>query len=118
MCIRDRVRTVQVHRLLADDSVDERMQEILREKEAVFAAYVRDSAVSEAAPEAIDVSERNLAARIIAEEQRRLGLGPSDTMAQPQDSASAPQDSASAPQDAAIGRKQGTGAPQDGGSHL
>ncbi|MEI2826500.1 MAG: DEAD/DEAH box helicase [Dermatophilaceae bacterium] len=105
------VRTVQVHRLLADDSVDERMQEILREKEAVFAAYVRDSAVSEAAPEAIDVSERNLAARIIAEEQRRLGLGPSDTMAQPQDSASAPQDSASAPQDSASAPQDSTPVP-------
>ena len=87
------VGTVQVHRILGDDSVDERMLQILQEKDAVFAAYVRDSAVSEAAPEAIDVSERNLAARIVAEEQRRLASGPQDAPPEPRVT---PQDASSA----------------------
>jgi len=63
---------VMVHRLLGADSVDQRMLAILAEKRATFDRYVRDSAVTGAAPEAIDVSERELAARVIAEEQRLL----------------------------------------------
>ena len=92
------IRTVQVHRLLAANSVDARLLEILAEKEAIFDAYVRESAVSDAAPEAIDVSERNLAARIVAEEQRRLAAGPQD--APLDEPLGAPQDAKVGPQDA------------------
>lgn len=94
------IRTVQVHRLLAANSVDARLLEILAEKEAIFDAYVRESAVSDAAPEAIDVSERNLAARIVAEEQRRLAAGPQD--APLDEPLGAPQDAKVGPQDAKV----------------
>ena len=44
------VRTVQVHRLLIADSVDQRMLELLGSKAQLFDAYVRHSAIAEAAP--------------------------------------------------------------------
>ncbi|AUG75511.1 helicase SNF2 [Kitasatospora sp. MMS16-BH015] len=66
------VRRVQVHRLLAEDSVDQRMVEMLRGKSRLFDAYARRSEVAENSPEAVDVSERSLAVRIVEEEQLRL----------------------------------------------
>ena len=44
------VRSVQVHRLLIADSVDQRMLELLDSKAQLFDAYVRHSAIAEAAP--------------------------------------------------------------------
>jgi superfamily II DNA or RNA helicase len=69
------VRRVQVHRLLSPDSVDERMLRILRAKSALFDAYARRSHLAESTPEAVDVSERDLARQIVEEEQRRLDIG-------------------------------------------
>ncbi|MFT9665949.1 DEAD/DEAH box helicase [Streptomyces rhizosphaericola] len=66
------VRTVQVHRLLAADSVDQRMVELLARKDRLFDAYARRSDLAEAAPDAVDVSDGDLARRIVEEEQRRL----------------------------------------------
>ncbi|MEV8327770.1 DEAD/DEAH box helicase [Kitasatospora sp. NPDC056731] len=66
------VRRVQVHRLLAVDSVDQRMVEILRAKSQLFDDYARRSDVAESTPEAVDVSEQSLAALIVEEEQLRL----------------------------------------------
>jgi len=66
------VRRVQVHRLLSPDSVDERMLSILQAKSALFDAYARRSDLAESTPEAVDVSERELARQIVEEEQRRL----------------------------------------------
>jgi SNF2 family DNA or RNA helicase len=68
------VRTVQVHRLLVADSVDQRMLEILGGKKALFDAYVRDSALTAAAPGAVDISEAQLARTIVEQEQERLAL--------------------------------------------
>lgn len=65
-------RTVQVHRLLATDSVDQRMLDILARKDRLFDAYARRSDVAEATPDAVDVSDGSLARRIVEEEQRRL----------------------------------------------
>ncbi|ROO88552.1 helicase-like protein [Actinocorallia herbida] len=70
------VRTVRVHRLLAADSVDERMLALLAGKEAVFDAYARRSDVADAAPEAVDLSDADLARRIVSDEQRRLAAPP------------------------------------------
>jgi superfamily II DNA or RNA helicase len=67
------VRTVQVHRLLIADSVDQRMLELLGSKAQLFDAYVRHSAIAEAAPGAMDVSDVQLARTIVAQEQDRLG---------------------------------------------
>ncbi|MFF9791259.1 DEAD/DEAH box helicase [Streptomyces bacillaris] len=66
------VRTVQVHRLLAADSVDQRMVELLARKDRLFDAYARRSDLAEAAPDAVDVSDGDLARRIVEEEQQRL----------------------------------------------
>ena len=70
------VRTVQVHRLLIEDSVDQRMLEMLGSKAQLFDAYVRHSAIAEAAPGAVDISEVQLARTIVAQEQHRLAGTP------------------------------------------
>ncbi|MBB5867420.1 superfamily II DNA or RNA helicase [Allocatelliglobosispora scoriae] len=66
------VRSVQVHRLLIADSVDQRMLEILGSKAQLFDAYVRHSAIAEASASAIDISEVQLARTIVAQEKHRL----------------------------------------------
>lgn len=78
------VRPVEVHRLLTENSVDERMLVILAKKSALFADYVRRSALKDATPEAIDVtddvsttkvaSQAEQERRIIELESRRLGI--------------------------------------------
>ncbi|MFI9647170.1 DEAD/DEAH box helicase [Streptomyces sp. NPDC052040] len=70
------VRTVQVHRLLAADTVDDRLLRILRNKDRLFDAYARRSEVAEATPDAIDISDASLARRIVEEEQQRLAAQP------------------------------------------
>ncbi|CAM5782812.1 DEAD/DEAH box helicase [Cellulomonas persica] len=66
------VRTVRVHRLVVEDSVDQRLLETLETKRGVFDAYVRESALTEAAAAAVDVSAPHLARAVVAEEQTRL----------------------------------------------
>jgi SNF2 family DNA or RNA helicase len=67
-------RPVDVHRLLAEDSVDQRMLEILATKAALFDEYVRRSELKEISPDAVDVSSVDEAKRVasIAEEERRI----------------------------------------------
>lgn len=79
-------RPVDVHRLLAEDSVDQRMLEILARKEALFDEYVRKSELKNVSPDAIDISdihttkvvasEAEAERRIVEIERRRLGLQP------------------------------------------
>ncbi|MFE7465453.1 DEAD/DEAH box helicase [Streptomyces sp. NPDC057499] len=69
------IRTVRVHRLLAVDSVDQRMLDILARKERLFDLYARRSDVAETTPDAVDVSDGALARRIVEEEQLRLVNG-------------------------------------------
>lgn len=72
------VRSVQVHRLLVADSVDQRMLELLDRKTALFDQYARRSDMAAATPDAVDVSDvsdvsdAELARRIVADEQQRL----------------------------------------------
>jgi SNF2 family DNA or RNA helicase len=68
------VRTVQVHRLLSVDAVDQRMLAILSAKTELFDAYARRSDLAESAADAVDISEQSLARQIVEEEQRRLAL--------------------------------------------
>ncbi|MFF9406825.1 DEAD/DEAH box helicase [Streptomyces anandii] len=68
------VRPVRVHRLLATGAVDERLVRMLEDKTRLFDAYARRSAVAEATPDAVDVSDAELARRIVEEEQARLGV--------------------------------------------
>ncbi len=70
------VRTVQVHRLLAEDSVDQRLVELLARKNRLFDAYARRSDLAETTPDAVDVSDAELARRIVEEEQQRMAGAP------------------------------------------
>jgi SNF2 family DNA or RNA helicase len=65
------VRSVQVHRLLTENSVDERMLEILAQKSEVFAQYAAQSDVAAASPEAVDITEAKVAKQVLAQEQER-----------------------------------------------
>jgi superfamily II DNA or RNA helicase len=69
------VRSVQLHRLLIADSVDQRMLELLGAKTALFNAYARQSVIAEASPGAVDISEVELARTVVAQEQQRLRYG-------------------------------------------
>ncbi|MAS53909.1 MAG: helicase SNF2 [Pimelobacter sp.] len=66
------LETVQVHRLLSEDGVDKRITEILARKRELFDDFARISETAESAPEALDVSEADLARDVIAAERERL----------------------------------------------
>ncbi|MFJ5921351.1 DEAD/DEAH box helicase [Kitasatospora sp. NPDC092948] len=66
------IRRVRVHRLLATDSLDRGLVERLRGKAELFDSYARRSELAESAPEAVDISDRALAVRIVEDEQLRL----------------------------------------------
>jgi len=62
-------RRVVVHRLLARESVDERLVELLREKSELFDKFARQSLIKEASAEA---TATGIAQQVIAAEQARL----------------------------------------------
>lgn len=68
------VRTVEVHRLLTPDSVEEHLSKMLAQKRELFDAYARESVAAEENPEAMDVSQQQLIAEVIAVERERIGL--------------------------------------------
>lgn len=81
------VRRVQVHRLLLEDSVDQRMLAVLAGKQQLIEQFVNGSAIKDATPDAIDISDLDQAtqvneaqaeALILASERRRLGLNQPD----------------------------------------
>ena len=63
---------VLVHRLIAEGTAEERMLELLGDKAGIFDAYARPSESAQV-HDAVDISESELAASLIAEERRRLG---------------------------------------------
>lgn len=65
-------RSVQAHRLLVEDSVDQRMVEMLAGKTRLFDQYARRSDLAEGSPDAVDISEVDLARTVVAAEQERL----------------------------------------------
>ncbi|QGK68923.1 ATP-dependent helicase [Allosaccharopolyspora coralli] len=77
-------RKVHVHRLLAKDTVDQRLMEVLEGKARLFDAYARESAAKLADPAAVDRSYLNadllhdadvpVDRRIVQVERQRLGL--------------------------------------------
>lgn len=67
------LQRVQVHRLLSDEGVDQRIVEILAEKRRLFEDFARHSETASSAVEAYGVSEAELARQIVAEERERLG---------------------------------------------
>ncbi|MER7925109.1 DEAD/DEAH box helicase [Streptomyces sp. NPDC096057] len=84
------IRTVQVHRMLAADSVDDRLLTILENKDRLFDAFARRSDLADATPDAIDISDASLARRIVEEEQRRLAGEPTERI--PEDAERVPKD--------------------------
>ena len=68
------VRTVQVHRLLVLDSVDEKMLKMLARKQADFNDFARDSALADSSAQAKDINEESMATVIVMAERKRLGL--------------------------------------------
>jgi superfamily II DNA or RNA helicase len=78
------VRSVDVHRLLGEDTVDQRMLEILATKAVLFDEYVRRSELKDHSPDAVDVSDLKAAQdvgnqveaerRIIEMERKRLRM--------------------------------------------
>ena len=57
------VQSVQVHRLLSEDSVDQRIIELLAGKKRLFDDFARVSDMADSTPEAVDLSEVELVAR-------------------------------------------------------
>jgi superfamily II DNA or RNA helicase len=80
------VRRVDVHRLLAEDTVDQQMLELTAAKRREFDEYARHSDLAESTPDAIDISDLTAVAtvasqaeaerRIVAAERERLGIAP------------------------------------------
>jgi superfamily II DNA or RNA helicase len=78
------VRTVDVYRLLAEDSVDQRMLDILATKAALFDEYARRSELKDISPDAVDISDLDATKeassraaderRIVEMERKRLRL--------------------------------------------
>lgn len=66
------LESVQVHRLLSEEGVDQRILQILARKRELFDDFARVSDTAHSAPEAFDVSEADLARDIIAAERQRL----------------------------------------------
>ncbi|WP_322938086.1 DEAD/DEAH box helicase [Nocardioides bizhenqiangii] len=63
------LQSVQVHRLLSEDAVDERIHELLAHKRQLFEEYAGTSATADAAPEATDAE---IARQVLAAERERL----------------------------------------------
>ena len=63
-------RNVLVYRLLADDTIDEKITDLLAEKQAVFDAFADESAAGEAT-ELLEIDEKTLGS-IIKEEIERI----------------------------------------------
>jgi SNF2 family DNA or RNA helicase len=67
------VRPVDVHRLLCEDSVDQRVLELLADKREAFDEYARHSDMANVTPDAVDTrSESELRHAIVAAERKRL----------------------------------------------
>ncbi|MBM4605225.1 DEAD/DEAH box helicase family protein, partial [Rhodococcus hoagii] len=66
------LESVQVHRLLSEEGVDQRLTEILACKREVFDDFARISDTAASAPEALDVTEAELAREVVAAERERL----------------------------------------------
>lgn len=64
--------TVQVHRLLSEHSVDERIRDLLKDKRQIFEEFARDSVIAKRATDAVDFTDAELARLVVAAERERL----------------------------------------------
>jgi superfamily II DNA or RNA helicase len=78
------LESVQVHRLLSEEGVDQRITDILARKRDLFDDFARISETAGSAPEALDISEADLAREVVAAERARL-FSNSDDAVRPQD---------------------------------
>ncbi|QFZ79104.1 ATP-dependent helicase [Streptomyces fagopyri] len=69
------LESVQVHRLLSEEGVDQRIIDILARKNQLFAEFARVSETADSAPEAFDITDAELAREIVAAERERLLTG-------------------------------------------
>lgn len=67
----EQTEIVQVHRLLTENSVDERIRVLLKEKK-VFEEFARDSVIAKRATDAVDITDTEIAHRVVAAERERL----------------------------------------------
>lgn len=65
---------VQVHRLVSEEGVDQMLVQRLDAKRVVFDELARESSLRDAAPEAVDITDSELARQVLAAERERLGL--------------------------------------------
>ena len=65
------VRPVQVYRLLAENSIDETLTQLLQRKTRDFDQFARRSEVAETSADAVDVSLDNFTRQLVAAEQAR-----------------------------------------------
>ncbi len=72
-------QSVLVHRLLMDDTVDERVMEILKQKTQLFDNFADESVIGELDT---SINENAVMKNIVAEEKKRLGLNQDESMAQ------------------------------------
>lgn len=63
---------VQVHRLLTENSVDERIRVLLKDKKQIFEEFARDSVIAKRATDAVDMTDAELARMVVAAERERL----------------------------------------------
>ncbi|PMR59251.1 helicase SNF2 [Verrucosispora sp. ts21] len=66
------VQSVQVHRLLSDEGVDQRIADLLADKRRIFDDFARVSDMADSSPEAVDLTEAELVREVLAAERRRL----------------------------------------------
>jgi thymidine kinase len=71
---------VQVHRLLTEEGVDQRIWQILAAKRELFAEFARVSDTAASAPEAFDISEAALVKQVVADERQRLFPGLAESL--------------------------------------
>lgn len=69
------LKSVQVHRLLSEDGVDQRIIDILARKNQLFEEFARVSETADSAPEAFDITDAELARESVAAERERLLTG-------------------------------------------
>lgn len=67
------INTVEVHRLLTPDSVEERLTDMLAHKRELFDHFARESLAADSSPEAMDISESALIKQVISAERARIG---------------------------------------------
>jgi hypothetical protein len=68
------VHSVQVHRLIVPQSVDEQMLKMLTAKQNEFDDYARESLLADGSKLAKDKNEESMANVIVLGERKRLGI--------------------------------------------